>query len=124
MRAVAAGDVRRLTRFGRAIRPLDRASTRPAVSSNATSSVSRSTSTPASAQPIDQQPFVFVLRKDQHVGKRTDAVAHVAELGACHVPAGRPEIDCASFAVRGDDRVSEADLAVQLERPRVDGQRA
>ena len=50
------------------------------------------------AQAIDQQPFVLVLRKDQRVGKRTDAGAHVAEDRARATFAGRPEIDGDTFA--------------------------
>ena len=67
---------------------------------------------------------MLVLRKDQHVRKRADASAHVAEHGVRHRLAGRPEIDGAHRPSSRDDRVCEADLAVQLERARLHGQRA
>src|SRR5580704_847761 len=75
-------------------------------------------------QAIDQQTFVFVLGKDQRVRKWADARAHVAEdcmsrLLACH-----PEIHGDGLPPMLDDRVSEADLAVQLERPRLHSNRA
>ena len=85
----------------------DRASTRPRASSKPRSSVARSTSTPASAKPIDQQPLVLVLRKDQRIRKWTDTCAHVAEDRARDLLAGRPEIDGEHLAVRVDHRVRE-----------------
>ena len=93
MRAVAARNIGGLARLGRLHPPAcRRASTPPAASSKSTSSVWRSTSTPACGQAIDQQALVLVLRKDQRVGERAEARAHVAEDGARHLLAGHPEI--------------------------------
>ena len=76
------------------------------------------------AQAIDQQPFVLVLRKNQRVGKRTDAGADIAEDCVRDVFAGGPEIDGAHWPSSRNDRVSDADLAVQLERACLHGERA
>src|SRR5205807_676740 len=75
-------------------------------------------------QAIEQQTLVLVLRKDQRVWKRTDTGAHVAEDGARDLSAGRPEIGGGHLPSTRDDRLSEADLVVQLQRACLDGQRA
>ncbi len=124
MHAVAAGDVLGLTRLGGALCPLDPGddSARGLLESE---DLGLAFDLDACvAKPIDQQSFVFILRKDQHVRIRTDAFAHVAELGVGHLPAGRPEIDRGHSPAASDHRVCETDLAVEFERPRVDGQRA
>jgi hypothetical protein len=57
---------------------------------------------------------VLILRKDQRVWKRTDTRAHFAEDSARQPLAGRPEIDDGHLPSAGDDRISQADLSVQL----------
>ena len=101
MHAVAAGDVRCLTRFGRALRPLDPGDALdPRSPRMPRTSVSRSTSTPASRRRSINSRSCSSCGKISTYGIRTDAFAHVAELGVGHLPAGRPEIDCAPFAGR------------------------
>ena len=75
-------------------------------------------------QAIDQQALVLVLRKDQRIGKRAEARAHFAENGVRRPLPGDPEIDGDHLPPALDDRLSETDLAVKLERPRVQDQRA
>ena len=124
MRAVAASDVRRLTRFGRAIRSAQ-SCLHPTRDLLERHKLGRALDVDAGfAQAIDQQPFVLVLRKNQCVGKRTDAGAYIAEHCVRDVFAGRPEIDCTHWPSSGDDRVSDADLAVQFERACLHGKRA
>src|SRR2546422_848131 len=43
-------------------------------------------------QPVDQQPLVLVLGKDDGVGKRTEPDAAVAEERARHAPGADPEV--------------------------------
>jgi hypothetical protein len=59
------------------------------------------------------------------VGKEVaDACAHVAEDCMCRLLAGHPEMNGDGLPPTLDDRVSEANLAVQLERPCLHGNRA
>ena len=67
---------------------------------------------------------MFVLRKDLRIRKRTQAQAHLAEDGPCHLAAGNPEIRSEDLSSTFDHRVRQAHLAVQFERARLDGQRA
>jgi hypothetical protein len=124
MRAVAARDVRRLTRFGRAIRS-GQSCVHPTRDLLERHQLGRALDVDAGlAQAMDQQPLVLVLRENQCVGKRTDAGAYIPEHGACDVFAGRPEIDCTHWPSSGDDRVRDADLAVQFERACLHSKRA
>ena len=79
VRAVAAGEIGRLTRARVAVgaletrahavrRLLERHELRLALDRHA-----------GFGEPIDQQAFVLVLRVDQRIGKRTEIPAHVAE---------------------------------------------
>src|SRR5712692_1906861 len=67
-------------------------------------------------QTIDQQALVLVLRKDQRIRERAEARAHSTEDSACHPLTGYPDIRCGDRPSALDDRVSKADLPVQLER--------
>jgi hypothetical protein len=67
---------------------------------------------------------VLVLGKNQRVRKRAEARAHVAEDGTCRLLAGHPEIRGDHSPSALDDRVSQVDLAVQLESPCLHGKRA
>ena len=123
MRAVAARDVRRLTRPGRAIRSLQ-SCVHPARGLVERHQLGRPLDFHAGvAQAIDQQLFVLVLRKDQRIGKRTDPGADIAEHRVRDVFAGRPEIDRTHSPPGGDDRVGDANLPVQFERACLDGKR-
>ena len=124
MRAVASGNVGGLTFLCGSIRPCEaREHTtirlrkaqqfRPALDRDA-----------EFGQAIDQQALVLVLGKDQRVRKRAEACAHLAEDGARHLLAGHPEIRGEGLPSTLDDRVSEADLAVQLQRACLHGNRA
>ncbi len=62
---------------------------------------------------LDQQPIVFVLREDSHRG-----------IGAGSSFAARPEIDRGDFMRLLDDRRGKAELAIELERARLDPERA
>ena len=62
---------------------------------------------------------MLVLRKDQRVRKRTEARAHFAEHGMCRLSAGHPQIGGENLPSTLDDWRGEADLAVELERPRL-----
>jgi hypothetical protein len=75
-------------------------------------------------EAIDQQPLVLVLRIDEREGIRTDTHPHVAEHRPCHLPAGHPQICGCDPPSTFDDLVSEANLAVELERARLHGERA
>lgn len=65
--------------------------------------------------------LVCVLRKDQDVRIRTDISADVAKRGARHVATGHPQIYLGDGAAACDDAVRDPDLAIELERARLDG---
>ena len=100
------------------------ASTRSAASSNATSSVSRSTSTPAWARRSINRRSCSSCGKISAIRKRTDA-APIAPRTACAtcLPAAQ-RLTAIIFRPPLDDRIGEANLAVQLERARLHGERA
>ncbi len=75
-------------------------------------------------QTLDQEALVLVLRKDLRIRKRTQTEAHLTEDGSRHLVAGHPEIRSEDLSSTLDHRVRQADLAVQLERARLHGQRA
>ncbi len=111
-RAVAAGDEGGLARLGGSVRPLE-SREHTAVRFLERHELCLALDFDAGlGQAVDQQALVLVLRKDQHVRKRTDTRAHVAEGRARHLLAGRPEIDGSHLPSAGEDRVREADLTV------------
>ena len=76
------------------------------------------------AQALDQQALVFVLRKDERVRKWAEPGAHFAQHGMGGALAGNPEICGDRFPPALNHRIREPDLAVELERPRLNSQRA
>ncbi len=72
---------------------------------------------------VDQHLLVRVLRIDHHVGEGAEAAPHVAERDAGDFLAAHPEIDGAEFEPVAQDDVGEADLAIELEGPRLHGER-
>ena len=124
MGSVAPGNVRRLARFHFPIRPLQTGE--HTIRSILEAQKLRWALDPHAGvgQAIDQQTFVFVLRKDQRVRKGAEAGAHFAEYGMCRLPAGHPQIGGEDLSPALDDWRREADLAVELERPRLHGKSA
>ena len=76
------------------------------------------------AQPIGQQSLVLILRKNEHVRKRADASAHRAEHNVRNLPALDPQIDGCKLEAALDDAGGKSDLPIELERPRMDDERA
>ena len=76
------------------------------------------------AQALNQQPLVFVLRKDERVGKWAEPCAHFAQHGMGRALAGNPEIRGDRLPPTLNHRIREPDLAVELERSRLNSQRA
>ncbi len=79
---------------------------------------------PGFGKPIDQQPLVLVLRVDQCVRERAQARAHGAQHAVRHLLAGDPQIHRENAPSEVDHRAGETDLAIQLERAGLDGERA
>ena len=67
---------------------------------------------------------MLVLGKDQRVRERAEACTHVAEENASLVLAGHPQIRGGELPSTPDGCGGEADLAVQLERACLHGNRA
>jgi hypothetical protein len=57
------------------------------------------------AQPIDQQPFVLILRKDERVSVGADARAHVTEHRAGHLAPRGPHVRGSHFTPTHDDGI-------------------
>src|SRR5215470_11170505 len=68
---------------------------------------------------IDQESFVLILRKHQHVRIAADAGAKIAEGHLGDRPSSDPEIGSAEAESTLDNFVGKADLAVELKRPRL-----
>ena len=77
---------------------------------------------PRLAQPVDQEPLVLVLREDHQVRERTQALPHRAEADTGGFPAPHPQVCGRELQSLIDHRLGQADLPVELERPRVDHQ--
>ena len=124
MRAVAAGDVGRLARLGGAIRKSQTREqmTRPFLEAQELRFALDLHS--GFGQSIDQQPLMLVLRIDQGVGERADPGAHRAQYAVRHLLARHPEIHRGHAPSAVDHRIGKTDLAIQLERARLDGERA
>ena len=123
-RTVAAGEVRGFTRVLAAVRILQtRDDTVAAVFESHELKGSLNFNAELT-QTFDQQALVLVLRKNDHVGKRADAGAHIAEVHARGVTPLGPEIDGGKPQSALDDRVGEADLPVELECSRMHNERA
>src|SRR5262245_32278562 len=79
VRAVAAGDERRLARLDGLARTLEAGDDVTAAFFEADELRAAFDGDAGLCQPVDQQPLVLVLRKDEGVRIRTDAGAHVAK---------------------------------------------
>src|SRR5207248_6080797 len=109
--SVAAGNVGRLARLHRSIRPLQTGEhTIRSILEAQELGLALDVDARLS-QAIDQQTFVLVLRKDQRVRKRTEARAHFAEHRMCRLSAGHPQIGGENLPSTLDDWRGEADLA-------------
>ena len=75
-------------------------------------------------QPGDQQPLVLVLRKDLQEGIRGQIRPDFPEVDARPRFAFDPEPHGRDLVSVLDDEIGEVELAVELERARVDGERA
>ena len=74
-------------------------------------------------QAIDQELLVLVLWEHEGEGKRTQAGAEIAEYRARAPLAGDPEAHRRHAVPAVDDRAGQMDLAVELERARLNGER-
>lgn len=70
---------------------------------------------------LNQVLLVFVLRIDQRIWKRTEALADGAEVEAGDAAAVAPDVCGLRGAALGDDFVGDADLGVELEGARLNG---
>src|ERR1700693_5687422 len=68
------------------------------------------------AQALDQEALVLILRKDQHVWKRTDSGAHVAKRDAANLFAAYPQIGGGKSQPILDQCAGKTRLLVELER--------
>jgi hypothetical protein len=73
---------------------------------------------------VREQAFVLVLRKDKRIGVRTDARAHIPQHETRDLPTRDPEVRCRDFTTARDDDIREPDLPVELERARLNRDRA
>ncbi|MNX94104.1 hypothetical protein D3C86_1263230 [compost metagenome] len=73
-------------------------------------------------ETLDEQPFVFILREDfeKRVGCQTLADTAQGQVG--HGLALDPEIGRSHAMAALDDGIRQAELAIQLQRPRLHGQ--
>jgi hypothetical protein len=69
---------------------------------------------------IDEEAFVLVLGKDEHVREGAEALAEGAEFDVADVFAFDPEVYGFEFVSFVHDFVGKAQLAVELERAGVD----
>ena len=74
-------------------------------------------------EAFDQQPFVFVLGEYFEEGVRRQALADVGQRQACHGFTLDPEIGGLHAMALLHDTGTEVELAVQLQRPCLHGQR-
>src|SRR5207249_10098622 len=71
----------------------------------------------------DQEALVLVLRVDEPVRKGAPARAQAAEVEVRGSSASGPEICCGEHQARFDHFVGDTELAVELQRPRLNRQR-
>ena len=75
-------------------------------------------------ETLDQEPLVFVLRVDEAVRIRALALAECAELDVRHLLRPGPEIRPRKLEAGLDHLAGETELAIELQRPRLDRQSA
>ena len=123
--AVAAGDVggaqRRLGAAG--VAHAQRHARRPRARSRR-SSVARSTSTPMRASAAASRRSCSSCGRMTHVRVRRQPAPDVVEHDAPGVAPARPQVDGRERQAARDDLGGDPELAVELERARVDDQRA
>jgi GNAT superfamily N-acetyltransferase len=73
---------------------------------------------------LDQQPLMFVLRKDDQIRERTDAGPYAAEMNMRDLPALDPQIQVGEWEPALDDGIGESNLPIELECSCVDDERA
>ena len=124
MCAIAAGNVGSLTRLLLSIRGLQ-------MGNDSTSGVLKGGELCPSldlnaglSQALNQQTLVLVLRKDQRVGERTEPNAHFSKNCTSSSLAGDPEIRGNGLPSTLHHRFGKANLAVELERPCLNSERA
>jgi hypothetical protein len=75
-------------------------------------------------KPLDQQTLVLILRKDQHVRKCRRTLAERAKIDMRDLLPGHPQVDRCETDRGVDDGVGDAELPVELERARMNDERA
>ena len=122
MGSVAPGEIRRFARLLGPVRPPQAGPHALAVILEAEELGPALDLDPRLAQPVDQEPLVLVLREDHQVRERTQALPHRAEADTGGFPAPHPQVCGRELQSLIDHRLGQADLPVELERPRVDHQ--
>ena len=77
---------------------------------------------PQGVQAFDEQSLVGVLRKDQDGGKGGESLSEVPKRKPRGPGTSDPEIDAPGFDAVPGHRIRDPDLAVELERARLDAQ--
>ena len=124
MRAITPGDIRGFGRFDppvRQLEPRNNAIGRLLEIDQFRAPLDSDASCP---ELIDQKVLVFVLRKNQDIGIRTDVFANVAKRGAGDPPTSDPQIHAGCRPAARDNGIGNSDLPVQLERSRLYGEGA
>src|SRR5439155_25518787 len=75
-------------------------------------------------EPLDEEALVLVLRVDEPVWIGAPAQAQLAELDVRGLPGSGPEVRCGEHQPGFDDLIGEAELAIELQRARLQRQRA
>ena len=73
------------------------------------------------AQPLNQQPLVFVLREDERIGVRANARAHRSEHRARNPAARDPRLAAGRLRATRNSAIRQTDLTVELERAGLHG---
>ena len=73
---------------------------------------------------LDQEPFLSILWADHHVGEEAAPLAHLPDRDVCDLAAAHPEVDCREPQSLLEERFGQTHLAIELERTRVNDQRA
>src|SRR5262249_46673936 len=74
-------------------------------------------------QTTEKEKFVFVLGKNQRIRVGAEAGAQIAEHGSRRSPSCNPKISGNRLTSALHHRISEPDLAIKFECPRLYGQR-
>src|SRR5947207_1437866 len=124
MCAIAARNVQRAARFGRAVRALEHRMHAVVVVCER-QQLRRTFDLHAElGEAIDEQPFVLVLREREYIRKGTQPASHVTKGNATNLLAREPQVCRDELEPALHDRVGESHLAIDLERARLDRNRA